>query len=123
MINTESDYPYVYNKETLGFRLDSKNQIDIFTGQARPKQRKINSLFTYTWHLVATLRESQNIIHLTERDLDRTVYIDSLNVSGVNFHIKDEDKKKLIASGVKSTEAYLKKYDDENSPLRNKITR
>lgn len=112
---------YVYNKETLGFRLDSKNQIDIFTGISKPKNHKIESFFDYTWNLVATFMESQESMHLNGPDKDRTIYIDSLNVSAVDFDIDWETKENLINSGKLGTEMYLKKYD-ENIKLSREST-
>jgi len=115
LIQIESDNPYVYNKETLGFRLDSKNQIDIFTGTAQPKQHKITSFFDYTWNLIGTLMENQENTHLTGDDQDRTVYVDSLDVSAIDFRIESEIKDKLIASGRASTELYFENYNAEST--------
>ena len=114
----KEDTSYVYNKETLGFRLDSKDKIGIFRGTARPKNNEVNSFFDYTWHLIATLMESQENTHLTEHDKDRTIYIDSLNISTVDFDIDCEERQKLIDSGRLSTETYLKKYTNDREVLK-----
>jgi NTE family protein len=42
-----SSSPYVYNAETLGFRLDSKKEIAAFRYGAEPAHHKIDDLFDY----------------------------------------------------------------------------
>lgn len=121
LLNNTNDNPYVYNKETLGFRLEKKDKIDIFTGRAKPNGHEIKSLFSYTWNLISILMENQDIIHLTGDDFDRTVYVDSLDISTTQFNIKDFDKMALINSGKACTEEYLKKYENDTSTFRNKI--
>ncbi|MED4854860.1 patatin-like phospholipase family protein [Bacillus atrophaeus] len=111
---------YVYNKETLGFRLDSKNDIDIYSGVALPKKHEINSLHDFIWSIVATLMEHQENNQLTGDDHDRTVFIDTLDVSSINFSISKEKQEELIDSGKRGCEAYLNKYRT-NTKLRNKI--
>jgi Predicted esterase of the alpha-beta hydrolase superfamily len=48
---------YVYNKETLGFRLDTKEEISVFRDQAEPPHRAIDNFFDYTWALIHTVLE------------------------------------------------------------------
>ena len=60
---------YIYNKETLGFRLDAKEQIEMFLDHSiEPIAKEINSLFTYTKALVTTLIDFQNNVHLHSDD-------------------------------------------------------
>lgn len=108
---------YVYNKETLGFKLDSKDKIALFRGLARPKENEVDSFFEYTWNLIATLMESQENTHLTQHDKDRTIYIDSLDVSTVDFDVDYCTKQNLIDSGRVSTETYLKDYSNDKKSL------
>ena len=41
--------PYVYNRETLGFRLDRRTEIALFRDGAAPKREKIDDFFDYGW--------------------------------------------------------------------------
>ncbi|MBU5228255.1 patatin-like phospholipase family protein [Clostridium senegalense] len=110
---------YVYNKETLGFRLVNKEKLDIFTDTAIPKNHKISSFFNFSWNLIATLMENQENTYLTQQDKDRTIFIDSFNVSTVDFYIDSDTKQNLISSGKISTEMYIKNYNnDKNTLLR-----
>lgn len=105
---------YVYNKETLGFRLDSKEEIERFLDPEMQQTVKndIKSLFSYTKALVTTLIDFQNNVHLHSDDWQRTVYIDSLGVSSVDFKISDSKKTKLVKSGFEHTERYLEWYNN-----------
>lgn len=104
---------YVYNKETLGFRLDAKEEIAMYLGQGSAPCKKIDDFFSYTKALVATLIDSQNNTHLHSDDWQRTVYIDTLGVGAVDFDIDETMKKELVRSGKTYAEAYLEWYDND----------
>jgi len=104
--------PFIYNKETLGFRLDSKEEIDVFNGITKPVKRKINNFFDYTSALVETILESQSNTHLNSHDWHRTIYIDTLGVTTIEFNISEEKKLDLIKSGRENTEKYFEWFDN-----------
>ncbi|OYN66983.1 patatin-like phospholipase family protein [Bacillus safensis] len=112
---------YVYNKETLGFRLDSKNDIEIFSGLALPKEHEINTFFDFIWSLVSTIMEQQANQQLIGDDMDRTVFVDTGNVSSINFSISTDEQNELIKSGKKSCKEYLSKYKNPETNLRNSV--
>lgn len=109
--------PYVYNVETLGFRLDSAKEIAVFRDQAEPERRQIDDFFSYVWALVGTVMETQSSQHLHSDDWQRTVYIDTLGVGTTDFGLSDERKAALVDSGRTHTERYFAWYDDpKNRP-------
>lgn len=110
----------VYNKETLGFRLDDKDEIEIFRNRRKPKQNDIDGFFGYTEALVKSVLNVQNNQHLHSDDWQRTVYIDTLRVKTTDFDISDKKKKELVDSGKKGIDAYFHWYD--NAP-RTKLPR
>jgi NTE family protein len=108
---------YVYNQETLGFRLDSAKEIAVFRDQAEPEHRKIDDFFSYTWGLVETVLGFQDSLHLHSDDWHRTIYIDTLGVKTTEFDLSDERKEELAKSGTENTEKYFDWYDKpENQP-------
>lgn len=119
-------YPYdryVYNTETLGFRLDSKYEIDIFKDKAEPKSKAINNLFDYIWNIVQSFTEAQQNVHLHSDDWHRTVYIDSIGIKTTDFDLSDCDKQALIQSGEDYTRKYFEWYDNPlNEPLNKKLS-
>lgn len=105
---------YVYNKETLGFRLDGQDEINMFLDpNAQPKVKEIKTLFSYTKALVTTLIDFQNNVHLHTDDWQRTIYIDSLGVGSTDFDIPESTKRDLVAAGESFTEAYFLWYDND----------
>ena len=112
MQRSTSKNEYVYNKETLGFRLDAKEDIDMFLTH-KENFNEINGFFDYTKALVTTLIDFQNNDHLHSDDWQRTVYIDTLGVRAIDFDIPKEKKDELVASGKLYTEAYLEWYNND----------
>lgn len=112
--------PYVYNQETLGFRLDSAREIAVFRDQAEPEHRKIEDFFAYTWALVETVLNIQSCQHLHSDDWQRSIYIDTLGVGTTDFDLSDDKKAALVESGRVNTEKYFAWYDDPASSPTNR---
>ena len=112
MQRSTSRNEYVYNKETLGFRLDAKEDIDMYLTHEE-NFHEINGFFDYTKALVTTLIDFQTNVHLHSDDWQRTVYIDTLGVRAIDFDIPKEKKDELVASGRLYTEAYLEWYNND----------
>ncbi|MCL2877095.1 MAG: patatin-like phospholipase family protein [Betaproteobacteria bacterium] len=102
---------YVYNKETLGFRLDDKEEIDVFRDQAEPPRHEVKDFFDFIERCITTVLAAQEQYHLHSDDWQRTVYIDTLGISTFDFDISTAKKEALLKSGRAGTEAYLKWYD------------
>jgi NTE family protein len=102
---------WMYNMETLGFKLDSANEIAVFRDHKKPKPKKIENLFDYTKCLVSAIFNIQSSMHLHSDDWKRSIYIDTLGISTFDFDISKKDKLKLIESGEKCTEKYFIWYD------------
>ena len=111
---------YVYNKETLGFRLDSEREIAVFRDQAEPVHSEIKDFPSYTVNLIGTIMDSQANTHLHSDDWQRTIYIDTLGVKTTDFSLKDAKKKALVNSGRKGTQAYFKWFDNPASKPANR---
>jgi NTE family protein len=107
--------PYVYNKETLGFRLDSKQEIGVFRYGAEPAHNKIDDFFDYIKALVTTIMESQGNNHIHNDDWQRTIYIDTLGVGTTDFDLSETMKKKLEESGAKGARAYFEWFNNPES--------
>jgi len=88
--------------ETLGLLLNTKDQI------LKPQINKINNIIDYLIQLLATFRATSIVLEFQEqRNIDRTVFIDTLGVNFLNFTLSDKQTHDLIASGKKCTEEYL----------------
>jgi NTE family protein len=111
---------YLYNQETLGFRLDSEQQIASFHGEAAPVHRKIESLPAYARQFVKTLMEVQSNQHLHSDDWQRTIYIDTLGVKSFDFRIDESLKDRLEESGRVNTGKYFAWYDQSGNHPANR---
>jgi len=104
--------PYLFNKETLGFRLDSRDKISVFRDGAEPVRREIGDLFDFVSAVVSTVLDVQQTIHLESDDWQRTVYIDSLGVSTFDFNISAVGKRNLLEQGKLGVDRYFQWYDN-----------
>ena len=94
--------------------MDSKEEINLFIDpDAQPKTKEIKDIVDYTKALVTTLIDFQNNVHLHSDDWQRTIYIDTLGISSIDFNISDSKKQKLVNSGITHTEAYLEWYNSD----------
>ena len=110
---------YVYNKETIGFRLDSRQEIAVFRDGAEPPHVKIVDFFDYIGALFKAILNVQENQHLHSDDWCRTIYIDTVGVGTTEFDLDDQKKKKLVTEGKKATQSYFdwyNKFDPANPP-------
>ena len=104
--------PYVYNCETLGFRLDSNRQIKFFTEGVVPQVNPIKNVISFLKNLMTILLNTQDTQHLHGDDWQRTIYIDSLGVGATDFSLPAEKKEALIEAGIQGARSYFEWYDD-----------
>jgi NTE family protein len=111
----------VYNKETLGFRLDSREEIAVFRDGAEPQKEKIGDFFDYIGALFKAILNVQENQHLHSDDWCRTIYINTIGVGTTEFDLEDPKKKKLVKEGSKATRDYFEWYDkfDPQNPPQN----
>ena len=109
--------PYIYNKETLGFRLDSAKEIAVFRDGEEPTRTDIDNFLEYTVQLVKSLLAAQESQHLHGDDWHRTIYIDTKGVGTMDFGLSDTLKNQLVASGKKAAVDYLKWWSDTQEDL------
>lgn len=109
--------PYVYNKETLGFRLDSATEIGVFRDGQTPKSQEIDHFLDYTMQLIKTVLAVQDSQHLHSDDWQRTIYIDTLGVGTTDFDLSEQLKKSLVKSGKQAAKRYLEWWSDVENDL------
>lgn len=115
-----SSSPYVFNKQTLGFRLDAREQISLFRDQAEPPYRDIEDFFDFIVAVVRTLLDKEDNEHLHSDDWQRTVYIDTLGTGTMDFDMDSAQKEALVESGRAGVKAYFDWYDDDQTKAANK---
>jgi len=113
--------PYVYNRQTLGLRLDKREEIGLFRYNEPAARKKISSFKDFAWQLMSTLMQVQENVHLHSDDWHRTLYIDTLDVGTMDFGMDEATKNKLIGSGVACAEKYFQWFEDPNEHPKNRI--
>ncbi|MHA7840285.1 MAG: patatin-like phospholipase family protein [Gammaproteobacteria bacterium] len=104
----DTQYP---NGETLGFRLDSAEEIEeLMGGKAAPSQ-PLDNLMHYITSLMDSAMFAQH--QYQEKENYRTVYIDTLDVKTTEFELSPAKKAALIASGRQATERFLARWSSE----------
>ncbi len=106
---------YVYNRQTLGLRLDTRDEIAAFRDGALPAGKRIDDFFDYAKALVTTVIEAQGNQHLHSDDWQRTLYIDSLGVGTTDFAIDADTQQALIESGRAGAETYLDWFNSRDA--------
>lgn len=113
--------PYVYNRQTLGLRLDKTEEIAIYRYNEEPQAKPIKKFTHYAKALIAALMHVQENTHLHSDDWQRTVYINTLDVDTTDFDLSDEKKAALIREGVSGAERYFSWFEDPKEAPVNRI--
>jgi NTE family protein len=105
--------PYIYNRQTLGLRLDKKDEIALFRYNEPQKGKPIKTFPTYAKALITALMNVQEHVHLHSDDWQRTLYINTLDVGTTDFNLSPETQATLIAEGTKGAQNYFTWFDEE----------
>lgn len=113
--------PYVYNRQTLGLRLDTREEIALFRYDEQPRGKPIRKFTEYARALVGAFMRVQENQHLHGDDWQRTLHIDTLDVSTTDFDLSDEKKAALVRSGIDCAETYLRWFEDPAEQPVNRV--
>ena len=119
--HTKYDDDQIYNKETLGFRVDALDEIKAEKDHWRAPPREIDNFVDYAAALLGFILDSANKAHLHKNDWHRTVFIDSLGVKTTDFNLSDEQVATLVDSGVTCTQDYIKWFENPESGPINRV--
>lgn len=104
---------YVFNYETLGFRLDSKNIIEYNRKGWKLPPVEIGNLKSFSFALMDFMMESANRAHLRTEDWNRTIFIDTLDVKTTDFKKVKRRINVLMESGRKGVREYFRWRDSD----------
>lgn len=112
--------PHVYNRQTLGLRVDARAAISAFRDGIQPPARDIDDFFDYARALVTTLLAAQENQHLHSDDWQRTLYIDSLGVGTLDFDIDPPTVDALLQAGRDGATEYFRWFNNERAAPANR---
>ena len=104
----------IYNKSTLGLRLDTDKEIQFDSGNVDPSDDyfEAKNFFNYLINLVDMVHMTANKRHLDDFDWHRTIRIDDQGVKSTDFDLTPDTQNALIASGRSAVIDYIDKYED-----------
>ena len=118
------DYPTLYsasqvfNKETLGFRVDTADEIAAEKRSWNSPPDPVTNIEGYIKALVGFMLDTANKTHLRDDDWHRTVFIDAAGIGATDFGLSQAEIKTLIANGVAGTTAYLKWFTNAKAKVK-----
>lgn len=113
--------PYIYNRQTLGLRLDTREEIGLFRYDEPLQGKKISGFTHYARALLRAAMNAQDGLHLHSDDWQRTVYIDTLDVGTTDFEISAEKRASLLEEGVRGANRYFRWFDDPTEAPVNRM--
>lgn len=111
-LSVSDDEKRLYNPETLGFRLVSKEYKDYLEGVGEEPKHSLDNLFKYTNKLFRTRVDLQEERYTYPENIKRTVFIDHKGINGIEFNLSESKQQELILSGKEATKNYLQKNAD-----------
>ncbi len=113
-------HDYVYNKETLGFRVDTEEEIALMKRAIEPPSIKIKNIKQYITMTIGFMTDIANKAHLQENDWHRTVFIDAKGVKTTDFGLSENRIEELIQSGENGAKEYFQWFEDRRQRPRNR---
>lgn len=113
--------PYVFNCQTLGMRLDTREDIALFRYNEPLQGKPVKNFTDYAKALMAAVMQVQENQHLHSDDWQRTVYIDALDIKATEFDLTDKQKAALVEQGIAGAETYFKWFEDPGESPVNRL--
>ncbi len=113
--------PYIYNRQTLGFRLDTEDEIGLFRYDEPPAGKPIRRFHHFARALLEGILNQQEHVHLHSDDWQRTIYINTLDVRTTDFHLAPERQAALLEQGRLGANRYFSWFDAPDEVPVNRI--
>jgi NTE family protein len=113
--------PYVYNRQTLGLRLDTQEEIGLYRYDEPLRGRPITRFTDYARALMRAILHAQENQHLHSDDWQRTIYINTLDVGTTDFDLNDDRKRMLLRQGIDGAEHYFRWFEDLTEQPVNRV--
>lgn len=104
---------YAFNYETLGFKVDSTNEINYAKQDWELLPEKVKGIKSFIGALMNFTMEMVNKKHLHKNDWNRTVFIDSLDVKTTDFKLSKQKVSSLIENGQAAVKSYFLWKDND----------
>lgn len=106
-VNYNSDDDYVFNHETLGFRVDTQEERNYLVPTWKGDPTMTKNLKRFIGALINFTMEMVNKKHLHSNDWNRTIFIDSANIKSTEFKLTPGKINILLENGKKAVYSYF----------------
>lgn len=101
----------LYNPQTLGFRLVSKEYKDFCEGISEKPKRNLDGVLKFGSAVTLGVRSDlQDERYNLRENIQRSVFIDHKGINTLEFNLSPEQCDILVQSGREATTAYLEKF-------------
>ncbi len=108
---------HVFNHQTLGLRVDTRDEIRAEKEGWKAPPLEIESFFDYAKALVGFMNDIANKAHLHQNDWHRTVFIDAEGIGTTEFDIAPDKVETLVKNGVNGVNEYFTWWDSATDAL------
>ena len=112
---TVYDENHIYNKQTLGLRVDTQDEIAAEKEGWHLPPAKINDFFDYLKAVVGFMNDMANKLHLHQNDWHRTIALDASGVRATDFDLSGDLIEKLRDNGRAGATQYFAWFNDPNA--------
>jgi NTE family protein len=112
-VDYDQDPTYVFNHETLGFRVDSTAEIN-YNKDWSIEPDQIKNLKSFIGAIMKFIMEMANNKHLHKNDWNRTIFIDSVDVKTTEFKLNKDKINLLFQNGKIGVSNYFNWKDNDN---------
>lgn len=102
-------YKYLPKNQVIGSCLVSSSQLE---NQLKPINTIPKNFIDYSERILEILLNKAMSVHVPEKEWQRTIAIDTMNISSTDFDIKMDQKNFLIQQGIKAFNDYLKSFNE-----------
>lgn len=102
-----NDQGIYINEETIGFKLDSRDKMDVILNKKPPYYQKITNIVGFIENLIGALLNVQDNYYRSTDDWRRTIFVDTLGIGTTDFDITLKQKKALFKSGYDGAKVFF----------------
>lgn len=101
---------YIFNHETLGFRLDDKDDLE-----KAVSSQEITDIRSFALAIVSFMQTAASRTHIKLEDWNRTVCIDTTGVGVTEFDLPKNKIDQLLKSGSSGVDIFMKWYQESKA--------
>jgi NTE family protein len=101
------DETHVYNKQTLGLRVDTADEVAEYKGRLAADPKPITNVVAYCMSLINFMRSIALKSHLKKHDWHRTIFLDAGTIPFTKFDLTAKEIAELVCNGEKGCKDYF----------------